>query len=297
MKFGEYFKPMLLTEVNKSFDDDEYLYELKFDGICATIHVSPSTFIIYNRNGYDITYLYPELKDIQKNVKDKCIFDGEIVSFENTYPSFSKLQQRSHTKDKSKIAAFAENEPVCFVVFDCLYKNKKIITLPLIERKKVLEKFKDSNYFIKVQYTLKEGNKLFKKVKKANLEGIVAKKINSEYEINTRTRNWLKIKNFKDEEFYVGGYIDTKAKTSLLLGEYRDNKFYFVGKVSITRTRDIYNKLARMKKKSKSPFYEYQEKNAKYVNPKLKCEVTYLERTKCNNLRQPVFKRSTKKEG
>ncbi|MDE5888963.1 MAG: DNA ligase, partial [Bacilli bacterium] len=238
MKFGEYFKPMLLTEVDKPFDDEEYLYELKFDGIRATIHVSPSTFIIYNRNGYDITYLYPELKNIKKLVKDKCIFDGEIVAFDNTSPSFSKLQQRSHIKDKTKIASYSENEPVCFVVFDCIYKNQDITKKPLIERKKVLEKFKDNDYFIKTQYTLKEGTKLFKKVKKASLEGIVAKKINSEYELNTRTRNWLKIKNFKDEEFYIGGYIDTKAKTSLLLGEYRKNKFCYVGKVSITRTRD-----------------------------------------------------------
>ncbi len=296
MKFGEYFKPMLLTEVDKAFDDDEYLYELKFDGIRATIHVSPKTFIIFNRNGYDITYLYPELKNIQKLVKEKCIFDGEIVSFEETSPSFSKLQQRSHTKDKSKIDYFAENEPVCFVVFDCVYKNKSLITLPLIERKKILEKFNDNDYFIKTHYILKEGIKLFKKIRKANLEGIVAKKLNSYYEINTRTRNWLKIKNFKDEEFYIGGYIETKTKTSLLLGEYRNKKFYFVGKVSITRSRDIYKKIIKMKKINTSPFYEYQEKEAIYLNPKLKCEVTYLERTKGNNLRQPVFKRSSKKE-
>ncbi len=297
MKFKEYFKPMLLTETNKTFDDEEYLYELKFDGIRATIHVSPNTFIIYNRNGYDITYLYPELKNIQKTIKDKCIFDGEIVSFEDTQPSFSKLQKRSHIKDKSKIKYYSENEPVCFVVFDCIYKNKDISNLTLIERKKLLEQYNDTNYFIKTQYIIKEGTKLFKKIKKAKLEGIVAKKLDSKYEINTRTKNWIKIKNFKDEEFLIGGYIDTKAKTSLLLGEYRNNKFYFVGKVSITRTRDIYNKIIKQKKLRVSPFIEYDDSNAIYIKPKYKCEVTYLERTKSNNLRQPVFKRTTKKEG
>lgn len=297
MKFGEYFKPMLLTEIDKPFDDENYLYELKFDGIRATIHVSPKTFIIYNRNGYDITYLYPELKNIQKIVKEKCIFDGEIVSFDKTQPSFSKLQQRSHTKDSSKIEYFSKNEPVSFVVFDCIYQNKDLTNLPLLQRKQILEKYKDNDYFIKTQYTLKEGTKLFQKVKKAHLEGIVAKKINSEYEINTRTRNWLKIKNFKDEEFFIGGYINTNAKTSLLLGEYRNNKFYFVGKVSITRNRDIYEKITKQKKITISPFTEYEEREAIYVKPKYKCEVTYLERTKSNNLRQPVFKRSTKKEG
>lgn len=297
MKFNQFFAPMLLTQIEKPFDDEQFLFELKFDGIRATIHVSPNKFIIYNRNGYDITYLYPELKEIQNIVKEKCIFDGEIVSFDKTAPSFSKLQHRSHTKDKEKIAYFAENEPVCFIVFDCIYKNKSLTNLPLIERKKILSNFKDTDYFIKTQYTLKEGIKLFKKVKKANLEGIVAKKIDSKYEINTRTHNWIKIKNFKDEEFYIGGYLETKAKVSLLLGEYRDNNFHFVGKVSITRTRDIYNKIKKMKNLKSSPFYEYQEKDAIYITPKLKCEVTYLERTKDNNLRQPVFKRSTKKEG
>ena len=297
MKFGTFFTPMLLTQIEKPFDDENYLYELKFDGIRATIHVSPSTFIIYNRNGYDITYLYPELKEIKKHIKEKCIFDGEIVSFENDSPSFSKLQKRSHTNDANRIKDFAKNEPVCFIAFDCIYKNKSLTNLPLIERKKILESFKDNDHFIKTKYILKEGTKLFQKIKKKNLEGIVAKKIDSKYVINTRSNNCIKIKNFKEGEFYIGGYQETKAKVSLLLGEYLDDNFVFVGKVSITRARDIYKKITKMKPKEKSPFINYEENEVIYILPKLKCEVTYLERTKSNNLRQPVFKRSTKKEG
>lgn len=292
MKFGTFFSPMLLTQTEKPFDNENYLYELKFDGIRATIHVSPTTFIIYNRNGYDITYLYPELKEIKNHIKENCIFDGEIVSFENDSPSFSKLQKRSYTHNLNKIKDFSKNEPVCFVVFDCIYKNKSLTNLPLIERKKILESFQNNDYFIKTKHLVKEGKKLFQKIKKKNLEGIVAKKIDSKYEINTRSKNWIKIKNFKEEEFYIGGFQETKEKVSLLLGEYQQNHFVFVGKVSITRTKDIYKKIKKRKATEKSPFINYKEKNAFYLIPQLKCEVTYLERTKNNNLRQPVFKRA-----
>ena len=56
---------------------------------------------------------------------------------------------------------------------------------------------------------------LFKEIKKLNLEGIVAKKKDSIYEIGVRTYNWLKIKNIKQKEFYIGGYTINKNNLSL----------------------------------------------------------------------------------
>ena len=42
---------MLLSEVKKPFDSEEYLYEVKFDGARCTLHVGPNTFKIFNRHG------------------------------------------------------------------------------------------------------------------------------------------------------------------------------------------------------------------------------------------------------
>lgn len=293
MNFGHPFLPMLLTEIEKPFDDENYLYEIKFDGIRATIHVEKDKINIYSRHKKDITNIYPELINIKNTVSDNYILDGEIIILENGIPSFTKLEQRSHLKDLSKIKHASLNNPVCFIAFDCLYQNKDLANKPLIERKKALETIPDSDYLIKAKYILKEGKKLFSKIKKLKLEGIVAKNINSTYKTNCRTKNWLKIKNIKDSTFYIGGYKDEKdlSMVRLFLGEYQDNKFHFVGKVMVGKKQSIYNKLFTIKKLNKSPFVDFQEKNINYISPILTCEISFLERTKNNHLRHPVFKR------
>ena len=86
--FFKSFSPMLLSEISKPFTSKDYLYELKYDGIRALLFVSTDSFKIMSRNKQDITFLFPELKEIQKLVSDKVIFDGEIVSFKDGKPSF-----------------------------------------------------------------------------------------------------------------------------------------------------------------------------------------------------------------
>ena len=284
--------PMLLKEIDKPFDSKDYLYEIKFDGIRACIFVSKEHFEIRNRNHIDMTHLYPELKEMQKYFPKKTILDGEIISVENNKPSFSKLQQRSHLKDKNKIKRESINNPVLFVAFDILYLGKDLTNLSLLKRKEILNKFEDSEYFIKSPVYMNDGIKLFKFVKKNDLEGIIAKKKSSTYDISTRNDNWIKIKNFKEDEFYIGGYEKKKGNyISLYLGEKINNKLYYVGSVSLTSNIKLYDDVLNQKKVNKSPFYDFEDKNINYVPIKLKCKVKYLERTKSNHLRQPVLKK------
>ena len=292
MKFKSFFGPMLLDEIENPFNSPDYLFELKFDGLRATIHVGPNTLIIYSRRGVNITHLYPELISIKSLVKENMIFDGEIVLFDKDKPNFSKLQERSHLKNKMKINHFSKENPVCFIAFDCIYKNKSLIDLTLLERKNILSKIEDSEYFIKTKYVLNNGKELFKKVKNKNLEGIVAKKIDSIYQINTRSKDWIKIKNLKVEEFYIGGYYNEpkQAMIRAYLGEFRNDNFYFVGKVMIGKKNNIYKKIILETIQTKSSFQDYEDSKIKYINPKLRCKIAYLERTKSNHLRQAVFK-------
>lgn len=294
MEFGQFFQPMLLEEVEEPFNSSSFLFELKFDGIRAVMHVGPKTFKIFSRNGSELTILHPELKNIQKDFKQNVIFDGEIVLFYKGKPNFSKLQERMHTKNKKRIEYLSKELPVCFIAFDCLYENgKTLINKTLVERKKVLEKYQDTDYFMKVSYIENSGKKLFQNVKKMDFEGIVAKRKDSPYEINTRTENWLKIKNLKKEIFYIGGFIEKKenAVVSLLLGEYKNKKLHFVGKVTMGKKQPMYQKLKKESIKKVSPFCDYENKECFYIKPHLQCEIWYLERTKENRLRQPVFKK------
>ena len=293
MQFGKFVAPMLLDEIEKPFNSKDYIYELKFDGVRTIFHVGKNTFKLYGRRGTDFTSLYPELKDIQKNFKHDCIFDGEIVTFLDNKPSFSKLQERTHAKNKEKIKSLIEQVPVVFMVFDILYLDGRDLTKePLMERKKLLEKFSDTEHFIKVKYVEEKGKELFQKVKRMDFEGIVAKKKDSVYEIGTRVESWIKIKNLKQENFWVGGYFEKNenAVISLYLGEYRKDKFCFVGKVSMGKKQKMYKRIKSRKVIQKSPFIDFEGEECHFINPTIQVTIAYLERTKENYLRQPIFK-------
>lgn len=285
------FSPMLLGEVFEPFNSEDYIFEVKFDGARSLIFVSPDNIKIISRNKIDVTHLYPELEYIKKLVKRNTIFDGEIIAMEDGLPSFSKLQERMHLKNKSKIIEQSINNPVVFVCFDILYDNKNVIELPIEKRKKLLDKYKENDYFFKSKFIFEDGIDMFNNIKDLNLEGIIAKKIGSPYEINTRSDSWLKIKNYKEEEFLIGGYVEIKGgyAISLILGEYRDKDFYYVGKVTLGKKKKLYKEIIKEKIIKKSPFYDYDLNEINYVKPNLSCKVKFIERTNSNHLRQPFI--------
>lgn len=285
------FNVMLLKEVNKLIKSNDYIYEIKFDGVRACIFVNKNSIKIISRNRVDITYLFPELSNIKKIFKNNTILDGEIICLSNNNISFELVSERIHIKNKDKINDLSNINPAIFVAFDILYLNKDLINLPLCKRKEVLSQFKENDNFI-ISKMYNDSIKLFEFVKRNNMEGIVAKIKDSKYLINTRSDNWVKIKNYQINDFYIGGYEEKKNNyLSIKLGEYKNNKLIYVGSISITKSNTLYNSILKLKKVKNSPFDNYNEKII-YVNPKITCTVKYIHKTKNNQLRQPVIVRS-----
>ena len=280
------FTPMLLKEIDKPFNSKKYYYELKYDGYRALIFVNKNEIYIQSRNKNDITFLYPELSNIKKIVNKNVIFDGEIVIFENNKPSFNKISKRSKLKNKNIIKKESINNPVIFIAFDILYENKDLTNLPLIERKKILEKYQDTDFFIKSKVYLNNGIKLYNFVKKNNLEGIVIKDINGLYHINNRTSDFIKVKNIKSDNFFIAGYINNnKYTTSLVLCEKNNNDYIYVGKVLISKKNNIYEKILNIKKCKN--YLKIENNDITFIKPILSCKINYLERTKNGHLRHP----------
>ena len=280
-------KPMLLGEVEEVFDSKEYLYEVKYDGIRVLVFVSKDKVVIRSRYGIDITGLFPEMKVLCKMVKGNVIFDGEIIMLDNNKVSFSKLQKRIHLKNKKTIEFLSKTNPIIFICFDVIYEGKDLINLSLLERKYVLSNYKDNDVFIKSTYVIGDGTKLFNAIKKLDMEGIVAKKINSKYLVNERSDNWLKIKNYKSGNFIILGYINKEEShvISLVLGEHLNKKIVYVGKVILGKKRNLADKILKMKK-SKA-VVKIKDKDVIFIKPEIKCLIKYLERTENGLLRQP----------
>lgn len=286
------WQPMLLSEEKIPFNSKDFLFELKFDGMRAIIFANQKKVIVQNRHGDDISKLYPELQAIQNLVKTETIFDGEIISLQDGYPSFKKLQERAHLKNNVKILYQSEHNPVLFLCFDILYQETDLTNIPLINRKKILAKLQENEVFSKSRYILENGIEFYNSVKELDLEGIVAKRKDSLYEINTRSKEWIKIKNLKKEKFYISGFIDSDVNPmiSLILCEKKGNDFIFVGKVTMPKKDSLYQNLKIAPRKTKSPFSDYNEEEAIYIHPIFTCYVEFMERTKNNHLRSPIYR-------
>ena len=95
--------------------------------------------------------------------------------------------------------------------------------------------------------------------------------------------------HYKVEYFYVGGFKKSDTNVfSLCLGEKRNNKLYYVGKVSVIEKNPILKQIKKLKK-SKNQFANYFI-DANYVEHKCNIIVHYMERTNSNTLRQPFIR-------
>ncbi|MCD7728290.1 MAG: ATP-dependent DNA ligase [Clostridia bacterium] len=287
--------PMLMYETTP-FNDKNYFYELKLDGIRCIAYIDRQSVVLQNKRFKDVTAIYPELSDIKKCVSQRCILDGELISLKGGKPDFYGIQKRSLMSDGFKISLAARKNAVKFVAYDMLYIGKKDITfLPLTERKALLEDNVKEGYNLSIsRYIEEKGKEFFGLVKSSELEGIVAKKKEGLYYIGRRTREWVKIKVMQDEDLIIFGYQpDGNGNVKdLILGYFdKDKKAVCRGKVYLgisALDRQLVAEYARTNAIFTPWFAQY--KNAVWLKPELKGTARFMQETASGHMRQPVFK-------
>src|SRR4051812_19860999 len=92
-------------------DDDNWAYEVKWDGVRTIAFVENGAVCLQSRNVLDVTNQYPELAPLSVALGDRSVvLDGEIVApDEHGLPQFGRLQQRMHVANPSasRMAEFA----------------------------------------------------------------------------------------------------------------------------------------------------------------------------------------------
>ncbi|HYO23032.1 MAG TPA: DNA ligase D [Flavisolibacter sp.] len=283
--------PMLATLVNEPFDDDEWIFEIKWDGYRAVAYCNGKDVSLVSRNLKPFTEKYAPVAKALKDLKLKAVFDGEIVAVdEHGLANFQLLQNWQNTPSRLQ-----------FFIFDILWLDGKDVTkLPLVERKALLQQVLPTDHEV-VKYSdhvVGKGKDFFNVALKQGLEGIMAKKAASIYEIATRTEAWVKIKVNQRQEVVIAGYTEPRKTRkffgSLLLGVYDGAELVYVGHTGSgfnTKTLEaIYSKLQPLKTE-KSPFKKAPRTNmpATWVKPKLVCEIKFTEWTTERMARHPIF--------
>nr|DAI95709.1 MAG TPA: Thermostable DNA ligase [Caudoviricetes sp.] len=286
--------PMLIAEMQEPFDSPDYIYELKLDGERCLAYLDKDGITLQNKRKLLLNPRFPELSDIYKSVKTRCILDGEITVLVDGKPDFSQVQRRALMSNKFKIQLTADKNPASFTAFDILYyKDGPVMDRPLMERKTLLQKvIKSENDRLAIsRYIEEHGKALYAAAAKQGLEGAVAKRKDSLYQPGKRTKDWIKFKNLLDDDFVVLGYIEKENNVvSLVLGQYQKSKMIYKGHVTLGVSREDF-KIISGTRTAKPPFAPPKgNENAVWIQPKLVCAVKFMERTSNGGLRQPVYK-------
>ena len=285
-------KPMLLSEIREPFDSVDYIFELKLDGIRCIMYLDTDSVEIRNKRNVHLNDTYPELTASFKQIKKRCILDGEVFCMKGGKPDFYEVQKRSLMANSTKIQLAMRKLPVSFTAYDILYVNNEQITnRPLMERKSILQDIVTENERFSIsRYIPEKGIDLYNLTVQQDLEGVVAKKSDSKYYIGKTSKEWIKIKNLLDDDFVICGYTPKENNmVSIILGAYDHDELVYQSHVTMGVSNSAFGSIQSVGKAGK-PFAGPFDAGTLWVEPILVCTVKFMMRTKGGGLRQPVFK-------
>jgi bifunctional non-homologous end joining protein LigD len=234
-KLPSFIEPMAATLADRAFRDDDWLFEIKWDGYRVEAVVKDGAAKTFTRNGNDAEAYFPRLLTKATWIDAReAIVDGEVVAIgEDGLPSFSLLQE----------ATGGASTRFVYQAFDLLFLDgRSLLAVPLESRKQLLRSILrgDDRRVRFADHVIGEGVAFHEAAKTQGLEGVIAKHRRSVYEPGKRSRAWLKIKIRPEQELVVGGWTPgegaAKDLGAVVVGVYEREgrgkpKLRFAGKV------------------------------------------------------------------
>jgi bifunctional non-homologous end joining protein LigD len=290
------YQVMLATPSDELPRGGEWVYEVKWDGYRALGFLRGGEARLVSRNGNDLTQRFPDVaKALARAVRSPdCVVDGEVCALdEHGRPSFSAMQQGKR------------GTPLVYEVFDVLeVDGTPVVDLPLSERRERLQALIDERHrTVQISGTFDDGDALLEAAGEQGLEGVMAKRPGSRYCEGKRTRDWLKVKTHRREEFVICGWTKGQGRRSgrfgsLVLGTYRGDELRWVGNCGTGFTERVIGELlAKLEplRTDTPPFAvvprmpKVRKGDVQWVRPELVCEVEFAQWTHDGHLRAPSF--------
>jgi bifunctional non-homologous end joining protein LigD len=284
-------EPMRAAIGNLPPDDENWAFEIKWDGYRTLAFVDGGRTRLQSSNLIDVTAKYPELAEFAGSVNaGSAIVDGELVVLDSEgRPSFELMQQHA--------------TQVAFYVFDVLsVDGHDTISLIYEQRRELIVGLVETgpNWMVP-SHRVGDGASLLAATVERGLEGVMAKRLGSTYVPGKRTPNWRKVKNRRTVEVVIGGYrpgTGNRESTfgALLVGVPEDDGLRFAGGVGTGfNQRTLSDLLARLRslRTDTCPFRslpprEYS-RDAIWVRPELRATVEITEFTNEGYVRQSSF--------
>jgi bifunctional non-homologous end joining protein LigD len=270
-------------------------FEIKWDGFRIVSRVAGGEAELRTRKDQDYTERFAAVAGAVPRAlrTSNCVLDGEVCAIdEQGRTSFSAMQKGGY--------------PLVYYVFDLLeLEGESLIGLPFVERRTRLEEILDRrNKTIQLSEAFDDGRALEQAALEQGLEGVMAKRAQSRYEPGRRSRDWLKVKPGKQrQEFVIAGYTRGQGRRSgrlgsLILAVNRGGELRYVGNCGTGFTEAEIDRLMKLLKpleRPSSPFPvvpktpRVKKGDVVWVEPKLVCEVEFVEWTHDEHLRAPSY--------
>jgi bifunctional non-homologous end joining protein LigD len=283
--------PMKAAIGNLPPDDENWAYEIKWDGYRTLAFVDGGHTRLQSSNLIDVTAKYPELAEFAGSVNAKsAIVDGELVVLDaQGRPSFNLMQQHA--------------TQVAFYAFDVLsVDGHDTIALTYEQRRELLDGLvePDQNWMVPA-HRIGDGEVLVAATVERGLEGVMAKRLGTTYVPGKRTPNWRKVKNRYTVDVVIGGYTPGTGNRdstfgALLVGVPDADGLRFAGGVGTGFSQhtlaDLSVRLSSLRSEtcpfSSLPPREYS-RYAMWVRPELRATVEIAEFTNEGYVRHSSF--------
>ena len=288
----------MLASASEPFHRDGWVFEIKYDGYRLMIEREGYAVMLRSRGGIDLTARFPELVKCARCLPcAEFAMDGEVVVHDQRgVPKFGLLQERAAVRGEGATRLASRHNPVTFYAFDLPHAaGYDLKSQPLLVRKELLQTLLPSAGPLRYSAHV-EGNGIetFHAMAKLGLEGVVGKRADSRYR-SGRSEHWLKVRSNRTGDFVIVGWVPQKSNAAdlgaLVLAEYRGGELAYCGRVGSglgeAERRDLQRRIAALGPGTAlSPDREHR-----WLEPLLVCEVEYREYSLDGNVRNPVFLR------
>jgi bifunctional non-homologous end joining protein LigD len=284
--------PMLAIQA-MPFDADDYLFEVKWDGVRALAAVEPDSWALWGRHGVDYTARYPELA-VLRNLPNGTVVDGELVALDQGRADLPTLLRR-HLRRQPRLGDRA-SAPICYVLFDLLsLRGQPILKESLVRRRELLRELLDQVNDPLLAYSdgiVGAGKAFFDKVVALGHEGVMAKHLAGRYLSGRRSSSWLKIKPALIVPCVIIGYHPGRSGVQrLCVAAAREEGLRYVGQLmrgfSTSQAVELEKRLApRQRLRPVTPCPH----RVCWVEPELYCRVQSQGWTCHGRLRHAVYR-------
>jgi bifunctional non-homologous end joining protein LigD len=294
--------PMLAKAGSLPPHADDWAFEIKWDGVRLLAYVQGGRIDLRGRSGLDMTATYPEVRELAATMgMVECVLDGEVVALdEGGVPRFELLQQRMNVTGDARIARLARTVPVRYHIFDLLFLDgRSAMSLPYRDRRRLLEALElDGPHWGTPASHVGAGREMLEFTRQHEMEGVIAKRLDSRYEAGRRSDAWVKIKHARRITLEIGGFtLGRDGRTghigAVVVGErLEDGTLRCAGKAGSGLTSALIDALeAELVRRPTSPFGSGTiPAGTTFVEPTHRAVIEFTEWTAARTLRHPTFK-------